>query len=168
MKILADENVDREIVDRLRAQGHDVLYVAEDYAGIDDVLLTATGMVRIEAVAACPWDIVTGRDRRRHECRRGTQGVRAPQSDLGTRVEDAKIARGYADLVTYRERQFAEAVPGDFGVEGNAGVFALQFDANGGAGGGDETYRCHYRPFGKLRQPREVKLGWTHVGSSVE
>ena len=36
MKVLADENMDREIVDRLRADGHDVLYVAEDYAGIDD------------------------------------------------------------------------------------------------------------------------------------
>ena len=36
MKIVADENVDKEIVDRLRADGHDVLYIAEENAGIDD------------------------------------------------------------------------------------------------------------------------------------
>ena len=36
MKIVADENVDKEIVDRLRADGHSVLYIAEENAGIDD------------------------------------------------------------------------------------------------------------------------------------
>ena len=36
MKIVADENIDKEIVDRLRADGHDVLYVAEAEPGIDD------------------------------------------------------------------------------------------------------------------------------------
>ena len=36
MNIVADENVDKEIVDRLRADGHDVLYVAEESAGIGD------------------------------------------------------------------------------------------------------------------------------------
>ena len=36
MKIVADENVDKEIVDRLRADGHDVLYIAEADPGIDD------------------------------------------------------------------------------------------------------------------------------------
>ncbi len=36
MTIVADENVDREIVDRLRADGHDVLFIAEDAPGIDD------------------------------------------------------------------------------------------------------------------------------------
>lgn len=33
---MADENVDKEIVDRLRADGHDVLFIAEDAPGIDD------------------------------------------------------------------------------------------------------------------------------------
>lgn len=33
---MADENVDKEIVDRLRADGHSVVYVAEDNSGIDD------------------------------------------------------------------------------------------------------------------------------------
>ena len=33
---MADENVDKEIVDRLRADGHNVLYIAEENAGIDD------------------------------------------------------------------------------------------------------------------------------------
>jgi predicted nuclease of predicted toxin-antitoxin system len=34
--IVADENVDTAIVARLRADGHDVLYIAEDDPGIDD------------------------------------------------------------------------------------------------------------------------------------
>jgi predicted nuclease of predicted toxin-antitoxin system len=34
--IVADENVDRQIVDHLRVKGHDVLYVAELDPGIDD------------------------------------------------------------------------------------------------------------------------------------
>ena len=36
MKIVADESVDKQIVDKLRTQGHDVLYVAELAPGIDD------------------------------------------------------------------------------------------------------------------------------------
>ncbi len=36
MKIVADENVDKQIVDRLRAAGHNVLYIAELDPGIDD------------------------------------------------------------------------------------------------------------------------------------
>ncbi len=36
MRIAADENVDKQIVDRLRVDGHDVLYIAELDPGIDD------------------------------------------------------------------------------------------------------------------------------------
>ena len=36
MKIVADESVDKQIVDRLRADGHEVLFVAELDPGIDD------------------------------------------------------------------------------------------------------------------------------------
>jgi len=36
VNFLADENVDRQIVDRLRRDGHDVLYVAEMKPGIPD------------------------------------------------------------------------------------------------------------------------------------
>jgi len=36
MNLLADEGVDRQIVERLRQGGHEVLYVAEMEAGIDD------------------------------------------------------------------------------------------------------------------------------------
>ncbi|MBI3679621.1 MAG: DUF5615 family PIN-like protein [Acidobacteria bacterium] len=36
MKIVADESVDKQIVDRLRAHGHEVLSVAELDPGIDD------------------------------------------------------------------------------------------------------------------------------------
>jgi predicted nuclease of predicted toxin-antitoxin system len=43
MNLLADEGVDRAIVERLRHEGHDVLYVAELSPGItdEDVLRTA-------------------------------------------------------------------------------------------------------------------------------
>lgn len=37
MKILADESVDKEIVDRLRANGHDVAFIAETSPGITDI-----------------------------------------------------------------------------------------------------------------------------------
>ena len=41
MKIVADESVDRPIVDTLRAQGRDVVYVAELAPGIrDDLVLS--------------------------------------------------------------------------------------------------------------------------------
>ena len=36
MRIVADENVEKEIVDRLRADGHDVVFIAETAPGIDD------------------------------------------------------------------------------------------------------------------------------------
>lgn len=36
MNLLADESVDRQIVDRLRRDGHNVLYVAEMDPGISD------------------------------------------------------------------------------------------------------------------------------------
>jgi predicted nuclease of predicted toxin-antitoxin system len=36
LKIVADENVDRQIVERLRADGHEVLYIAELHPGIND------------------------------------------------------------------------------------------------------------------------------------
>ena len=39
MKIVADENIDKEIVDRLRADGHDVLFIAETNPGIDDEMV---------------------------------------------------------------------------------------------------------------------------------
>ncbi|PYS92664.1 MAG: hypothetical protein DMF64_08285 [Acidobacteria bacterium] len=36
MNLLADENVDRQIVERLRLDGHEVLYIAEMERGISD------------------------------------------------------------------------------------------------------------------------------------
>ncbi|MGI8910247.1 MAG: DUF5615 family PIN-like protein [Rubrobacteraceae bacterium] len=36
MNLLADEGVDRQIVDRLRREGHDILYIAEMEPGIPD------------------------------------------------------------------------------------------------------------------------------------
>ncbi|MGH9461041.1 MAG: DUF5615 family PIN-like protein [Vicinamibacteria bacterium] len=44
MKFLVDESVDRQVVDRLRQDGHAIVYVAEMEPGIDDddVLQAAT------------------------------------------------------------------------------------------------------------------------------
>ena len=39
MNLLADEGVDRQIVERLRQDGHDVLYVAEVEPGISDTVV---------------------------------------------------------------------------------------------------------------------------------
>ncbi|MDW8053949.1 MAG: DUF5615 family PIN-like protein [Anaerolineae bacterium] len=36
MNFLADESIDRQIVDRLRREGHQVWYVAERHTGISD------------------------------------------------------------------------------------------------------------------------------------
>lgn len=36
MKLLADEGIDRQIVDRLRVEGHDVTYIAEFQRGDSD------------------------------------------------------------------------------------------------------------------------------------
>jgi predicted nuclease of predicted toxin-antitoxin system len=36
VNIVADENIDLQIVERLRAGGHDVLYIAELNPGVDD------------------------------------------------------------------------------------------------------------------------------------
>ena len=39
MKLLADVNIDRRIIERLRAEGHDVLWVAESNRELDDIAL---------------------------------------------------------------------------------------------------------------------------------
>ena len=39
MKLLADESVDRQIVERLRQNGHDVAYIAEMEPGISDEIV---------------------------------------------------------------------------------------------------------------------------------
>ncbi len=44
MKIVADENIDKDIVDRLRLDGHQVLYVAEAEPGIDDHAVLALSL----------------------------------------------------------------------------------------------------------------------------
>ena len=53
MKFLADEGVDRQIVERLRVDGHDVAYIAELDPGIsDEVILSqsrASGSVLLTA-----------------------------------------------------------------------------------------------------------------------
>ena len=36
MKIVADESIDKQIVDRLRSDGHDVVFIAELDPGIED------------------------------------------------------------------------------------------------------------------------------------
>ncbi|HTS76926.1 MAG TPA: DUF5615 family PIN-like protein [Bryobacteraceae bacterium] len=41
MNIVADESIDRQIVDRLRSEGHQVLFIAELYPGISDAEVLA-------------------------------------------------------------------------------------------------------------------------------
>ena len=43
MKIVADESVDQQIVDRLRLKGQEVLYIAELDPGIDDETVLSRG-----------------------------------------------------------------------------------------------------------------------------
>ncbi|MBC8327259.1 MAG: DUF5615 family PIN-like protein [Planctomycetes bacterium] len=46
MKLVADENVDKPIVDALRAAGHEVWYVAEQAPGITDEAVIAASVGR--------------------------------------------------------------------------------------------------------------------------
>jgi predicted nuclease of predicted toxin-antitoxin system len=41
MNLLADEGIDKPIVDRLRQDGHQVLYIAEESSGLDDEAILA-------------------------------------------------------------------------------------------------------------------------------
>jgi hypothetical protein len=41
VNLLADEGVERQIVERLRQEGHDVWYIAEIKPGIDDDVILA-------------------------------------------------------------------------------------------------------------------------------
>jgi predicted nuclease of predicted toxin-antitoxin system len=53
MNLLADESVDRQIVERLRQDGHEVLYVAEMELGIpDDVVLERANEISALLVTA--------------------------------------------------------------------------------------------------------------------
>jgi predicted nuclease of predicted toxin-antitoxin system len=53
MNLLADESVDRQIVERLRQDGHEVLYVAEMEPGIpDDVVLERANQISALLVTA--------------------------------------------------------------------------------------------------------------------
>lgn len=53
MNLLADESVDRQIVERLRQDGHEVLYVAEMEPGIpDDIVLERANEISALLVTA--------------------------------------------------------------------------------------------------------------------
>ncbi len=41
MKIVADESIDRQIVELLRADGHEVLFIAETEPGVEDEVVLA-------------------------------------------------------------------------------------------------------------------------------
>jgi len=43
VKLVADESVDRQIVDRLRFDGHDFVYIAELASGVDDETVLRKG-----------------------------------------------------------------------------------------------------------------------------
>ncbi len=53
MKLVADESVDRQIVERLRRDGHDVLYVSELSPSIsDDAVLDQANAIRAVLITA--------------------------------------------------------------------------------------------------------------------
>jgi RecB family endonuclease NucS len=52
MKFLADESIDRQVVDRLRIDGHEVRYVTEMEPGIsDDLVLSRANQEMAELVS---------------------------------------------------------------------------------------------------------------------
>ena len=68
MNLVADESVDRQIVERLRQDGHDVTYVAEMEPGISDeiVLQTANAQEAIMLTADKDFGELTYRQRLIH------------------------------------------------------------------------------------------------------
>ena len=68
MKLVADEGVDRPIVDRLREEGHDVLYIAELEPGMDDeeVLARATSTEAVLLTTDTDFGEFAFRQRRLH------------------------------------------------------------------------------------------------------
>jgi predicted nuclease of predicted toxin-antitoxin system len=68
VRIVADENIEKEIVDRLRADGHDVVFIAETARGIDDgaVLDRSMGARRILLTADKDFGELVFRQRLEH------------------------------------------------------------------------------------------------------
>jgi predicted nuclease of predicted toxin-antitoxin system len=56
MKLVADESVDRQIVDRLRVDGHQVWYVAEESPSITDEQVLRTARERVSALLTADKD----------------------------------------------------------------------------------------------------------------
>ena len=68
MNLVADEGVDRPIVDRLREEGHDVLYITELQPGMDDedVLARATSAQAVLLTTDSDFGELAFRQRRLH------------------------------------------------------------------------------------------------------
>ena len=68
MKFFADEGLDSQIVFRLRQEGHDVMYAAENFVGVDDedILRMANGENRILMTRDKDFGELAYRDKRVH------------------------------------------------------------------------------------------------------
>jgi predicted nuclease of predicted toxin-antitoxin system len=105
MRILADESVDRQVVDRLRRDGYDVYYVAEMEPGISDE--------QVLHLANREADFLLTADKdfgelvfRRHRISCGVMLVRLA----------GLVPRRKAEIVAAAVRQHVEELPGAFSV----------------------------------------------------
>ena len=105
MNFLADENVDRQIVERLRRDGHEVAYIAETSPGIIDetVLAESRNSVRLLITADKDFGELVFRNR---QVSAGVLLIRL--FGLSPAVK--------ADLVSNAIREHAPELPGAFAV----------------------------------------------------
>ncbi|MBE7492375.1 MAG: DUF5615 family PIN-like protein [Planctomycetes bacterium] len=56
MRLLADENLPEPLVKRLRAEGHDVVFMQEQVAGADDTGVAAQAETEVRILVSCDKD----------------------------------------------------------------------------------------------------------------
>jgi len=110
MNLLADESVDRQVVERLRREGHEVLYVAEMEPGIadDDVLARANAREALLLTADKDFGELVFRERRLAAC--GVVLLRLAGLPPERKAEAA--ASAFADRGDDLRRGFAVVEPG--------------------------------------------------------
>jgi predicted nuclease of predicted toxin-antitoxin system len=105
MNLLIDESVDRQVVEKLRLQGHNVIYVSDMDPGIsDDVVLSAANSMRALLVTADKdfGELVF----RRQQINAGVLLIR-----LAGLLPESK-----AELVAVAVRDHSDELPGAFSV----------------------------------------------------
>jgi predicted nuclease of predicted toxin-antitoxin system len=109
VKVLADEGVDRPIVERLRTDGHDVLYIAETEPGISDDAVLAGAVEAARLLLTCDNDfgeLVF----REHRATSGVLLIRL--AGLGATIKAQLTAAALADHGHEMAGAFAVLTPG--------------------------------------------------------